>query len=356
VRRVTPVAAVAPIAVGLVGLGRTAYQNHLVAFRALPELFRLVAVADPDPERCTEAQRESGCRCYGAIDDLVADDAVELVVIATPTHLHRRHTVLALEAGKAVVCDKPMATSLAEASEMLAAAARTGGLLTVFQNRRFECGFVRAREVLASGVLGTPLMIKLTTHRFLRRRDWQAVRRLGGGVLRNEAVHLIDLAAVLIGSRCEATQLLAQLTCAITPGDAEDHLKLVWRTPGDGPVVDIEVSDVSAFPEEPLVVQGTHGTLVGGPGELRWRFVRDHDLAPLEVFEGAAEGRVYGFHRIEPHEEHWLAPPDAPRAAVPYYESLHATIRHGAPLAVPAELALAVMEVVEQASMSGSAA
>ena len=75
------------ISVGIAGLGRTGWNNHANAFAHLPEQFRVVAVCDPDPERQTEAVERFDCLAYATYEELVADKAVELMVVATPSNL-----------------------------------------------------------------------------------------------------------------------------------------------------------------------------------------------------------------------------------------------------------------------------
>lgn len=344
-----------PIAVGVAGLGRSGWNNHVHAFRALPELYRLVAVADPDADRREQAQRVAECRGYAHFEDLLGDPAVELVVVATPTHLHVAHAVAALEAGHDVVCEKPMAADLAEADAMAAAAGRTGRLLTVFKNRRFEPEFLKVCEVVESGVLGRLLTVKLRAHRFARRADWQTVSGLGGGALRNTGSHLIDLGLILAGDGAVQPRVVAGLARALGPGDAEDHLKVVLQLPA-APIVDVEVSEACAAPEPAWTLMGTRGTLTGSHDALTWRFVREDELAPLAVDHGPAPGREYRAERIAPHERSWRRRADAPRSAIPFYRNLQATLRAGAPLAVTPDSARRVMWIVDECFRQASAA
>ena len=77
-----------PINVGIAGLGRTGWNNHANACAHLPEQFRVVAVCDPDPDRQAEAIERFDCLAYASYEELVADKAVELMVVATPSNLH----------------------------------------------------------------------------------------------------------------------------------------------------------------------------------------------------------------------------------------------------------------------------
>src|SRR5207244_1369806 len=100
--------------------------------------FRVVAVADPVAERRQEARERFACAAYAESDGLVADGGVDVVIVATPSHTHASLAVAALQAGKHVVVEKPMAQTVAEMDAMLAAAEQTGGILTCFQPRRLD--------------------------------------------------------------------------------------------------------------------------------------------------------------------------------------------------------------------------
>src|SRR5690606_32126756 len=112
-----------------------------------------------------------------------------LVVVALPSFLHMPASVDALGAGKHVVCEKPMATTLEEADRMIAAAHDTGRVLTIFQQRRYNPDFVKLRELIDSGLLGRIVQIRLTESRFSRRWDWQTLQKFGGGTLNNTGPH-----------------------------------------------------------------------------------------------------------------------------------------------------------------------
>src|SRR5688572_18244881 len=131
-----------PIRVAVIGLGRAGWDIHAMALEKLPEKFRIVHVVDRDAARREEATQRFGCRATDNFDAVVADHDVELVIIATPNLLHAPQTIAALRAGKHVVCDKPMATSVAEADAMIAAARESGKVLTVFNNMRYWPDFL----------------------------------------------------------------------------------------------------------------------------------------------------------------------------------------------------------------------
>ena len=97
-----------PVRVGIIGLGRSGWSIHALGLQQMPERYQIVAVADLITERRAEAQQTLGCRAYAGYGELLADREVELVIVAPPSTLHSVYTIAALQAGKAVVCEKPM--------------------------------------------------------------------------------------------------------------------------------------------------------------------------------------------------------------------------------------------------------
>lgn len=320
-----------PIRIGVIGLGRTGWQNHCRQLATLPAMYRITAAADPDPARQDEAQRTFGCRSYPTPEALLADREVELVTIATPSHLHLAHVEAALAAGKHVVCEKPMAGSLADADRMIAAAEKTDRIFTVFQNRRFSPDFLKVQQVIASGVLGRIVQIRVAIHMYGRRWDWQTLRAFDGGELNNTASHYIDEALLLLGYA--DPDVFCHLDRTLTCGDAEDHCKVVFRAPGC-PLVEVEVTYSAAIKQEKWHIMGTHGALAGSADQLRWRVSNLASLPPREADRRPTPDRRYNNEPYEFEEHTWTMPADTPSESIHFYQGLWATVRQGAPLLV----------------------
>lgn len=208
---------------------------------------------------------------------------VELVVIATPNHLHAAHAIAAMEAGKHVVCEKLMATNPAEAEAMIAASGRTGQTLTVFNNRRFDPHFLKVREVVESGALGRIVQVRLVVHAFTRRRDWQTLKEFGGGMPNNIGAHFLDLLLSFIAASSALPQAFCHLDRVLTLGDADDHCVVMLRSPdGSGPLIQLELTNVCATPQDNWLIMGDRGTLGGTFNELRWQTV-DVDTLPQRL-------------------------------------------------------------------------
>ena len=192
--------------VGLVGLGYMG-QVHLSCYRDNP-LCELVAVADSDEaklvgraaiegniEGAASTHDLTNVRTTTRIDELINDPEIDLLDFCLPTPLHNEYSIRALQAGKHVLCEKPMALTAEECEQMVAAAGRSGKFLLVGHCLRFWPQYVAAQQVLASGELGKPLYA-----RFLRRggiplwNSWMWDGAQSGGAVLDLHVHDVDIA------------------------------------------------------------------------------------------------------------------------------------------------------------------
>jgi predicted dehydrogenase len=336
-----------PIKAGIAGLGRAGWGIHATAMAELPDEFQIVGVSDPDLERQQEAHARFGCRAYGEFADLMADDEIELVVVATPSQLHARHTIEAMRAGKDVIVEKPVGINLAEVDDMIAAARETGRILTVNQNYRYAADFQKIQEVLDSGVLGRIIEIRFAIHQFRRRWDWQTLKKYGGGILNNHGAHVVDWAMLLLDDpdpelfcHMEATPLYA--------GDADSHAKLILR-PESGPLVDIELTHACAYPQDHCLVMGTQGSLTSDRHTIRWRYFDPTEAPPLVLDTRPTPDRSYNNEELPWHEES-SQPADEGYGGgvVQLYRDLYATLGKGGPLKITAESVRRQIAILER--------
>lgn len=320
-----------PIRVGIAGLGRSGWAIHAHLLAPLTEQFQIVAVTDEDPTRRREAVERFNCRAYTTYDELLADPDIELMVVALPSFLHASGSIAALEAGKHVVCEKPMAITLDEADQMIEAAERTGRTLTVFQQRRYNPDFVHVRSVIESGLLGRIVEIKISESKFTRRWDWQTLQKFGGGSLNNTGAHFLDQALQLFGPA--TPEIFCRLERTLTLGDADDHVKLVFSAP-DSPTVDIEISSCDPFPPPTWHVMGTQGGLRGSTREITTRWIVPAELEPRTLDLRPTPDRSYNRDELPWHEDRWEFTGDLSEAYRGFYRDLYATLRQGAPLVI----------------------
>jgi predicted dehydrogenase len=205
-----------PIGIGLIGCGHVAELRHLPALSRLKGA-RVVAVADLDADRAQRlGERFAVPRHYGDPAQLLADPEVEVVGVLVPATAHGEVTIAALEAGKHVLVEKPLATSLADGDRMIAAGAETSAKAAVGFNLRAHPLVRRARELLSNGLVGEIEAIhgvvsggqnQVSEGEWSR---WKADRRRGGGTLFEQAPHHYDLWRLLTGSEVEEVSALTR--------------------------------------------------------------------------------------------------------------------------------------------------
>ncbi|HEY6403168.1 MAG TPA: Gfo/Idh/MocA family oxidoreductase, partial [Blastocatellia bacterium] len=146
---------------GLIGCGDISRKRVAPALRGVPEC-ELIAVSRARAGLAEAFANEFGAkRWYGDWRELIADDEIDAVYIATPVYLHAEQTVAAAEAGKSVLCEKPMAMNPDECKQMIAACEVEGVALGVAYYRRFYPAIRRVKEIVASGEIGKPVIAQI---------------------------------------------------------------------------------------------------------------------------------------------------------------------------------------------------
>ena len=180
---------------GIIGCGDIAYWAHLRSLKSLKQA-NLVAVADPDAAARERARRLTGAEAYDDSSRLLRRVDVEAVIISAPTHLHAPLAIASARAGKHVYIEKPIATTLEDASRVAAAVERAGVRAVMGFNRRFHPLYRQARTLLADAAIGAVRSVLST---FAEPPPaggmpaWKRSRASGGGVLLDLASHHIDL-------------------------------------------------------------------------------------------------------------------------------------------------------------------
>jgi phthalate 4,5-cis-dihydrodiol dehydrogenase len=190
------------IRLGVAGLGR-AFSLMLPTFLRDPRI-ELVAACDPRESARAQFARDFGMPVYDQIEALAENDAVEVLYIASPHQFHAQHTRVAASRGKHVLVEKPMALSLAECDEMIAACRQAGVHLIVGHCHSFDAPYLRARTLIESGELGRVrhiLAVNYTDFLYRPRRPEELRTEAGGGVVFSQAAHQVDVVRLLAGSR-----------------------------------------------------------------------------------------------------------------------------------------------------------
>ncbi|MFA6814679.1 MAG: Gfo/Idh/MocA family oxidoreductase [Lentisphaeria bacterium] len=248
------------IRVGIWGLGRAGYGMHLKELKKFEDEFEVVAVCDLEQDRLDVVSKEyPGVHTYLDGDQFIKDPDVDMISVAVRSPDHVAFAIRALETGKYVFIEKPIALTMKAVKKLAAAAKKFPGKLYPRQNRRFEPCFNHVFEIMKSGILGDVYEIKLCRHNYQWRNDWQTIVECGGGQLNNWGPHLIDHSLQLM--EAPIAGIWSNLKRIAALGDAEDHLKIVFTGENDR-IIDVEISGGIALASPVYAVYGTRGSLI----------------------------------------------------------------------------------------------
>lgn len=236
------------------GFAGRSFHSYLVG---LADGLHLRGVCSRQAETRERIVAERGCQAYGDFADVLADPAVDLVVLATPNATHCELACEALAAGKHVVTDKVACLTVAQCDRMIAAAQAAGRFLTVFQNRRWDGDFLTLRQLLADGRLGDLRVLEMAWGRFGAWGGWRGQAKFGGGKLYDLGAHLVDQACLLCPEAIAS--VYAKLHHDWPQVDVESHAHVVINFAG-GRTAIIDTSDLTALPKPRFYAMGTHAS------------------------------------------------------------------------------------------------
>ncbi len=293
-----------------------------------------VAVCDSDPSRLDVAEDElPGVRTYQDLDDMLTDDEVELCVLVTPHNTHAPLAVRCSKAGRHVVCEKPFALTIQEATDMIRAARKAGTVCSVFHNRRRDADYLTIKGLIDDGAIGEVFQIEACFGGYSYPGDWwRSSKAVSGGAFYDWGAHFIDWILNLVPRRVESVFGFFPPKRVWHHVTNEDHCWATIRFDG-GVMATFEQSSLAAVPKDKWRILGTRGGLSLTEG------------GPLKLVQMTDDGR-----RIESTvpfvEGDWHG----------YYRALADHLLLGAPLEVTAESArrvIGVLSLAEQSSAKG---
>ena len=220
-----------PIKVALMGLGRAMFEEHIPVFKKHPALFKVVAACDVFKDRRDLVKRDfPDCKMFRQFQDMLDERDIDLVDIATPTATHVADAVRALNTGRWTLIESPLATTPEDAQVLRGAAAKNRNRLIVFQRGMFAPDYLLAKAAMADPRLGEIHAIQIKLQDYVRRDDWQCVKRLGGGACYYVLPDLVMQALKLLPM--PPFQIWSDLKRVASLGDAEDYVKLNIKTRG----------------------------------------------------------------------------------------------------------------------------
>ena len=264
----------AVVIVGYGGMG--SYHAKLIKGNAHLEV---TGTYDVLKER-REASEQDGYRAYESYDEVLNDASVDVVLIATPNDIHKELAIQAFEAGKHVICEKPVTLSVHDFKEMTSAADKAGRVLMVHQNRRWDEDFLIIKKMYNDKTIGDLFRLESRVHGANGiPGDWRHLEQYGGGMLLDWGVHLLDQILFMVDSRI--VSLNSRLSFIL--GDEVDdgfEATLLFEN-GVSAVIEVGTTNYITLPR--WYVKGTEGTGIIEDWSLTGRLVtRNRDAVKIE--------------------------------------------------------------------------
>jgi predicted dehydrogenase len=352
-----------PIRTAVLGYGLAGRVFHCPFVAAVPglELSAIVSRGDAAHAAYPDA------RILPTPEDAFNDPDIDLIVVGTPNPTHVEFATAALQAGKHVVVDKPLAPTSSEATDLIDLAARRGLVLAPFHNRRFDSDFLTVKKLIAEGTLGrvTQIVSHYDRYRPLQRpNSWKEEGGPASGQLFDLGPHLIDQAIALFGA---PTHITASVRSDRDRSDIDDAFDITLEFTVNGRTLRYEchATMLAAEPSPRFLVHGTHGSFT--------KFGLDPQEAAL--IAGRRPPRMESLY-ADPAKS-WIAEPEATwgvlttaieckepvkveRSDYPsvpgdyrhFYTSVRDAIHGDAALAVPASAGYRTIRLIELAIQS----
>lgn len=261
-----------PIRVGVIGVGNRC-RAHINVIKGLPERCRIVAACDIIPERVEGGAKLAGgegVRTFSRHTDLLAARLCDAVVITTPNYAHKEIAIDALAAGCHVLCEKPMATTPADADAMVAAAEKSRRVFAVGLQFRYAPVYLKVRELLQGGAIGQIKYVwaqefRGDWHRLYAdpeenaRKNWRYFQKLSGGTLVEKNCHDFDILSWLIDSKPVRVAATGGTT-VYTGRDTLDHASVAVDY-ASGAKLTLGLCLFAKAPQSQTAFVGTTGTL-----------------------------------------------------------------------------------------------
>ena len=260
--------------VGIIGFG---YMGH-VHDKNLSQFegSDVIAVCDINPEQLKDVR--PGVMVFNDYRDLLKVDEINTVIIATPNHLHKEMSIAAARAGKNVVCEKPAAMDVEEFDEMVRVAKECGVLFTIHHQRRWDKDYRIMKGVYEKGLTGDVYIIKSQIYGVNGyMHDWHVYKEMGGGMLYDWGVHLIDQILDMVDSKIDV--IFADVRNVINT-EVDDYFKIILKFKNKV-TAEIELGTYYLTPKRAWFMGGNKGSAIienfEGEGRIvRTRYLREN--------------------------------------------------------------------------------
>jgi scyllo-inositol 2-dehydrogenase (NADP+) len=336
-----------PINTALCSFGMSGWVFHAPFISAHPA-FNLYAVFERTKDLAR--QKFSSVKTFRTLEEMVADEAVELVIVNTPNATHYEFAKKALLAGKHVVIEKPFTVEINEAEELIALARQQGKVLSVYQNRRWDSDYKTVKKVVLDGSLGKIVEAEFHYARYKEELSPKLHKEIpgpGAGILYDLGPHLIDQALHLFGMPQE---LFADLQVLRPLSKVDDYFEILMYYPGLR--VRLRSTYIAREPVPSFIVHGTKGSFLKPRGDVQEAMLQQ-EVAPKHEDWGTENESDWGLLHAEKDgktiREHI---PSEQGNYMDYYHDLYGARRKNKPLPVTAEEGLNVIRIIKAAFRS----
>ena len=254
------------LGIGMIGAGSIS-DLHAVGFNEESHS-KIIAYADVNRALAeTKAKKFGALTFYDSVKDLLKDDRIDAVDICVPTAYHAEVAVQALEAGKHVFLEKPMARTVKECDQIIEASKRSGTKLMVDHSLMFFPPYIECKKIVDEGGLGQMIKVRATQMAGHRYMGWRADPKItGGGLLIEGLVHPIYLSQWFLGEIEEVSAMIGKTDDKV---QAEDVVSMTLKTKGGYGVVDANLNGPPPLWDDHLELVGTKGMLIANGAETQ---------------------------------------------------------------------------------------
>ena len=333
-----------PINTALCSFGMSGWVFHAPFLQVNPG-FNFCAVWERTKNLA--AEKYPGVKTYRSLEELLADETVELVIVNTPNYTHFDYARKALEAGKHVIVEKPFTITAAEGNQLIGLAARCGKKLSVYHNRRYDSDYKTVRKVVEANLLGELIEMELHFDRYKEELSPKLHKETpgpGSGSLYDLGAHLIDQALQLFGM---PKKIFADIKAMRPISKVDDYFELLFYY--DHKRVRVKSSYVVRESLPGYVFHGLKGSFIKPktdvqeimlqagkmPGDSSWGTEPASERGLLHTEK---DGRVIREY-IQSEQGNYNE----------YFNGIFDALRHGKPLPVRAEEAVSVIAIIEAA-------
>jgi predicted dehydrogenase len=333
--------------IGTGGMAGWHFNNVQEKVRGL----KIVGGYDIREEANNRTRNEWNVKAYQSPEEIYADKEVDLVLIATPNDVHKDYAIACLNAGKHVLCEKPVTLNAAELKKVMAAAEKSGKIFTVHQNRRWDKDYLTVRKIVNDNMIGNVYHIESRVQGSRRLFGWRAFKPNGGGLLLDWGVHLLDQILDLIPGKVTSVQAHIH---NVHHKEVDDAFTVLLRFE-NGCSVNVSIT-TNCYIEQPRWhLSGTDGTAVILDWEQNGHIIKLADPSIQDWEDAVIYTHAGPTHTMLPRPKYTTKTLKLPKGKgewVDLYRNIVAAINGKAELIVKPEQALRVMKVIDAAFAS----